>query len=91
MRLIYLIDSEYDRHVGCCGVSNGFFGLRHDVVVGSDDDDSDIGHLCTTCTHSGEGFVTRCIEEGDVTTILKRYVVSTDVLRNTTSFTCDNV
>ena len=70
---------------------DGLLGLRHHVVVGSDDDDGDVGHLGTTGTHGGEGFVTGCVEEGDDTTILQRHVVGTDVLRNTTGLTGNHV
>ena len=70
---------------------DGFLGLWHHVVVGSDDDDGDVGDLRTTSTHSGEGFVTRGVEEGDFATILEFHVVSTDVLGDTTSLTSDDV
>ena len=70
---------------------DGLLGLRHHAVVGSDDDDGNVGHLGTTGTHSGERLVTRGVEEGDVTTILELDVVGTDVLGDATSLTCDDV
>ena len=70
---------------------DGLFGLRHDGIVGCDDDDGDIGNLSTTGTHGCEGFVTRSIEEGDTLATLQLDVVGTDVLGDTTRLTCDDV
>ena len=72
-------------------MGNGFLGLRHHIVIGSDDDDGDICHLGTTGTHGGERLVTWRIEESDVLAVLHLHVVCTDVLRDTTSLTCNHV
>ena len=66
-------------------------GLRHDVIVGSDDDDSDIGHLSTTGTHRCKCFVPRSIQESDRPAVTQFYVVSSDMLCDTTGFTCDDI
>ena len=89
--LIYLVDGEDDGHVGSHGVADGFLRLRHDVVVGGDDDDGDVRHLCAAGTHGGKGFVTRGVEEGDVAAALERHVVRADVLRDAASFAGDDV
>ena len=63
----------------------------HDSVVGSNDDDCDIGNLSTTGTHGGEGLVTRCVEECYAASVLKLHVVSTDVLGDASCLTGDDV
>ena len=68
-------------------MSNSLLGLRHNIVIGSDDDDGNVGYLSTTSTHGGEGFVTGSIEECYMAAILKLYIVCTDVLGNATCLT----
>lgn len=70
-RLIHLVDSEYHRYAGRLGMVDRLDSLRHDGIVGRDDDDGYICHLGTTGTHSGKGRVTRRIEEGDMLAILE--------------------
>ena len=72
-------------------MGDGLLGGRHHGVVGSDDDDGDIGHLGTTGTHGGERLVTRGIKEGDATAVLQFHVVGSDVLRDTACLTSDDV
>ncbi len=90
-RLIHLVDSEYHRYAGRLGMVDRLDSLRHDGIVGRDDDDGYICHLGTTGTHSGKGRVTRRIEEGDMLAILELDVVGTDVLGDTTGLTGDDV
>ena len=89
--LIDLIDGKDDGDTGCGGVVDGLDGLRHDVVVGCDDDDGDVRHLGATCTHGGEGFMARGVEEGDVSTVGQGHAVGTDMLRDATGLACDHV
>ena len=70
---------------------DSLLGGRHDRVIGSDDDNRDIGNLSTTGTHSGKCLVTWGIKECNPTAVLKLHVISTDVLGNTTSLTSDNI
>ena len=70
---------------------DGLLGLRHDVVIGSHDDDGNVGDLCTTGTHGGERLMTGCIKEGDMAAIGQGDVVCTDVLGDTTGLTCNHV
>ena len=65
VRLVDLVDRDDDRHVGRLGVVERLDGLRHDAVVGGDDEDRDVGHLRTTGTHGRERLVTRGVDEGD--------------------------
>ena len=70
---------------------NGLLGLRHDVVVSSHNDDSDVGDLCTTGTHGGECLVTWGVEERDMTSILEGDVVGTDMLRDSACLASNDV
>ena len=90
-RLVDFVDGENDRHIGRHSVVDGLFRLRHDVVIGCNDDDSNVGDLCTAGTHGRKGFVTRRIQEGDVSAAIERHVVGSDVLRDTTRLTGNNV
>ena len=87
---VYLVDSE--DHGNACGlrVVDGFDRLRHDAVVGRDDDDGDVGNLGTAGTHGGERFVARSVEERDFLTV-ELDAVSTDVLSDTSGFALDDV
>ena len=70
---------------------NGLLRLRHDVVVGSHNDNGNIRHLSTTSTHGSKGLVTRRVEERNVASVLERHIVSANVLRNTTGLTGNNI
>ena len=89
--LINLVDSKDDRHTGSRSVVDGLLGLRHHAVVGSDDDNSNIGHLGTTGTHGSKCLVSRSIEEGDSTAVVQLHRVGTDVLGDTTGLTGNDV
>ena len=67
------------------------FRLRHNVVIGRNDNNGDVGYLCTACTHCRKGFVTRRIEERNVASALQLYIISTDMLRDAAGLTSDNV
>ena len=56
-------------------------GLRHDAVVGGDDDDRDVGHLGAAGAHGGERLVARRVEEGDRLVVVVD-LVGADVLRD---------
>ena len=90
-RLIYLVDSEYHWHTSSLGMSDCLLGSRHHRVIGSDDDDGNIGSLGTTGTHGGKCFVTRSIKEGYLATTLQGHTVSTDVLGDTTRLTSNHI
>ena len=64
-----------------------FLRLRHHVIIGSHNNDSNIRYFRTTCTHSGKRFVTRSIEERDTATVFQLHVICTDMLCNTSGFT----
>ena len=70
---------------------DSFLRLRHHIIIGSNNNDNHVCHLCTTGTHSGKCFVPRSIEERNLTSVFQFHVVSTDMLRDTTGFTGNNV
>ena len=90
-RLINLVDGKHHRYVGSLGMCDGLLGGWHHAVVGSNDDDGNIGHLGTTGTHGGEGLVTRRVEEGDPTAVLQFHVIGSDMLGDTTGLTGNHV
>src|SRR3954463_15753791 len=83
--LVDLVDRDHDRHLGGLGVVERLDRLRHDAVVGRDDQDDDVGDLRATGTHRGERLVTRGVDEGDrplVALELGDDLVGADVLRD---------
>ena len=66
VRLIHLVDGDDDVDARRFRVVDRLDGLRHDTVIGGDDQNRDVGRLRASCTHGGKGFVTRGIEEGDL-------------------------
>ena len=64
---------------------NGFDGLRHDSIVGRDNQDDDICCLGTTGPHGGEGFLARGVEEDDFAP-RGVHCIGADVLRDATGF-----
>ncbi len=90
-RQIDLVERHDDRHTGRTGVADGFFGLRHDAVVGGDDQHGDIGDVGAASPHFGEGFVTRRIDEGDLAGPILFDFVGANVLRDAAAFAADHV
>ena len=83
--LIHLIDGNDDGNTGLLGVVDGLDRLRHDTVIGGDDQYGNIGDLCTAGSHRGESGVAGGIQEGDGTAI-HLHLVSTDVLGDAAGF-----
>ena len=84
--LIHLVDRNNDRNICCLCMVNCFTCLWHHTIICSNNDNSDICNRCTTCSHRCKCFVTRCIQECNLS-IINRYLVGTNCLCNTTSFT----
>ena len=72
-------------------MSNGFFSGRHHRVIGSHNNNHDIGYLRTTCTHGSKRLMSRCIEEGNLPTVRQLHIISTDMLGNTSCLTSNDV
>ena len=66
VRLVDLVDGDDDRNLGRLGVMDRFHRLRHDAVIGGDDQHDDVGHLGAARTHRREGGVAGRIDEGDL-------------------------
>ena len=88
---VALVDSKHHGHACSLRVTDCLACLWHDAIVGGDNDDSDIRHLCTAGTHGGESLVTRRVEERYMLSGLKRYVVCTNMLGNTARLTGNDV
>ena len=63
-----------------------FTGLRHHAVIGSNNQNNNVGCLGTARPHGGERLVARGIKEGHHATLCFD-VIGTNVLGNTTRFT----
>src|SRR5665648_987478 len=67
---------------------NGFDSLRHNTIVGCNNNNGYIGYLCTTGTHSCKCFMSRGVEESYLTSVFKDDSICTDMLSNTPGLTC---
>src|ERR1700688_3352176 len=68
------------------GVIDGFGRLRHDAIIGSDNEHNNVGYISAARAHGGEGGVARCVDESKHRAIMID-AVSADVLRDSTRFT----
>src|SRR3984893_1217291 len=68
--LIDLVDRHDDRHLRGLRVRNRLDRLRHDAVVGGDDQHGDIGDLRAASAHGGERLVARRVQEDDAPAFL---------------------
>ena len=75
-----LVDGDDDRHCGRLGVVDRLDGLRHDAVVGGDDEHGDVGDLGAAGAHGGERLVARRVEERDLAPVGHVDLVGADVL-----------
>ena len=80
-RDVDLVDGDDDRHLGGARVRDRLARLRHDAVVGGDDEDRDVGDLRAAGAHGGERLVARRVEEGDPAAV-DDGLVGADVLRD---------
>ena len=69
VRLVNLVDRDEDRHARRLRVIDRLARLRHDAVVGRDDEDDDVGDARAAGAHHREGFVTRRVEEHHVAVV----------------------
>ncbi len=96
--LIDLVDRDDDRYLGGLSVAHGFAGLRHDAVIGRDDQDDDVGDVGAARAHDRERFVAGRIDEGDRLVVFYLSIatlrvdgVSADVLGNPARFAAGHV
>ena len=76
-----LVDGDDDRHLGRARVRDRLARLRHDAVVGGDDEHGDVGRLRAAGAHRRERLVARRVEEGDLAAV-DVDLVRADVLRD---------
>ena len=60
------VDGDDNGDGGSFGVVNGFYGLRHDAIVGGNHQDHDIGRRGTTGAHATKSLVAWRIDESDL-------------------------
>ena len=70
-------------------MADGFHRLRHDTVIGGNNQNGNIRCHGASGSHGGESGVTRCVKEGDHLTVTV-HSVRTDVLGNAAGFGCGN-
>ena len=84
-----LVDRDDDRHLGRARVVDRLLRLRHDAVVGGDDEHGDVGHLRAAGAHGGERLVARRVEEGQLPAV-DLGLVRADVLRDAAGLGLDH-
>ncbi len=86
--LVNLVDRDDDRYAGRFGVIDRFNRLRHDAVIGGDDQDGDIRHLRAPRPHGRKGFVAGRIQKSDLALlawmigIIHFHLIRADMLRD---------
>ena len=91
LRQVDLVDRNDERNRRVPRVRDRLDGLRHDAVIGGDDEDDDVGDLRAARTHRGERLVARRVEEADLFAVRQCYVVRANVLRDTAGLAGDDV
>ena len=87
---IAFVGSHNDRYTRSLSMRDGLFGLRHDPVIGRDDQDRNVSHVGSSGSHLGESLVTRCIDKRYGTTILLD-LISPNMLGDPTGFARDDL
>ena len=78
---VHLVDGDDDRHLRGARVGDRLLRLRHDAVVGRDDEDGDVGDLRAAGAHGRERLVAGRVEEGDAPPV-DLGLIGADVLRD---------
>ena len=84
-RQVALVDGDDDGFLSFLGVFDRFDRLRHDAVIGGDDEDDDVGDVRTASAHVRENGVAGSVEEGDFQLVVND-LIGTDVLGDATRF-----
>ena len=70
---IDLVDRDHDLHVRRgLGVIDRFDCLRHQAVIGRDNEHDDVGNIRAARAHRGEGGVTGRVDESDCRCLCNR-------------------
>ena len=91
LRLVDLVDRNDDRNLRGLGVIDRLDRLRHDAVVGRNDQNDDVRHLGAARTHGGERFVARRIDERDLVAVRGFDLIRADMLRDAAGFARDDI
>ena len=87
---IHLVDGNNQGNASSLCMVDGFYSLWHDTVIRSNNQNRNICNISTSCTHCGERFVSRCIEESNFLAVASD-LICTDVLGDTAGFACSDV
>ena len=87
--LVDLVDGDDDRNLGGARVVDRLDRLRHDAVVGGDDEHGDVRHLGAAGAQRGERLVARRVEERDPPAVVVD-LVGADVLRDAAGLGLDD-
>ena len=68
-RLIDFVNRNNDRNIGSLSVIDSLNSLGHNAVICRNHQNNNVSYLSTASTHSSECFVTRSINEGDLTSV----------------------
>ena len=89
VRHVHLVDGDDDRDAGGARVRDRLERLRHDAVVGGDDEHGDVRDLGAAGAHGRERLVARRVEEGDLAPV-DVGLVRADVLRDAAGLGLDD-
>ena len=89
--LVDLVDRHDDGGLGRLGVPDRLDRLRHDAVVGGDDEHDDVGDLGAARAHRGEGRMARRIDERDLRASRRRHLIGADMLGDAAGLARDDV
>jgi hypothetical protein len=64
--------------------------LRHDAVIGCNDEHDDICNFCAAGTHAGEGFVARCVNENNFAYV-NLHGIRADMLGDSSGFAAGHI
>ena len=87
---VHLVQRDDVGHTGGVNVTDRLAGLRHDAIVGGDDEDGDVGGLRAARAHLGEGRVARGVDEGEQAFVGGR-LVGADALGDAASLSLGDV
>ena len=91
IRFVNFVDGDDDRHLRRLGVVNGLDRLRHDAVIGGDDQNDDIGDLGAAGAHRRERGMTGRIDKGDAAAGRRSHLIGADVLGDAAGFARRNL
>ena len=89
--LVDLVDRDDERHPGGLRVRDRLDRLRHDAVVGGDDENDDVRHLGAARAHRREGGVAGRVDERDLAAERRRHLIGADMLRDAAGLAGDDV